>query len=541
MCGRRNALVRSTVVGRPRVRIHRVGEVAPAVHQEPWAAEGPLALGRRDTIDRLRAALRAVGYAGDAVRERLGEDAYQGRARDVPVHLRRLTAGTSVETAIRLFFLGVPVRVDELESALPPLTAVELEELGLVERADGDIRATVRLVPHMELLLAGNRYPDETPDGTPADYVATVTAPSAILAGLTVRTAVRSALDVGTGSGVQAIWAARHCERIVAVDVNRRALNIAAFNALLNEVENIELREGSLFEPVAGERFDLVICNAPYVISPDARYAFRDGGVASDGFSERLVRETPEHLEEGGFAHLMIGWLLQGEDWAARPRSWIEGSGCDAWLLHGVSRDPVTHASVWNDEQAGDPGTYGETLDRWVGYLRELGAHAVIEGAIILRRRSGARNWFRADRIPPGRPSPASDHVLRVFDAHDYLTALTDDDALLDESPRVADRVQVEQELSIAAGGYVVESMTLLLDEGLGFRAGIDQNTASLVPFLDGSRTLRDAIESAARVRGVDADDLPTFTRGALELVKTMLELGFLDRAAATRPTRKLR
>ena len=177
----------------------------------------------------------------------------------------------------------------------------------------------------MELLLAGNRYPDETPSGTPADYVATVTAPSAILAGLTVRTPVRSALDVGTGSGVQAIWAARHCERVVAVDVNRRALNIAAFNARLNGIENIELREGSLFEPVADERFDLVLCNAPYVISPDTRYAFRDGGVASDGFSERLVRETPEHLEEGGFAHLLIGWLLQGDDWAARPRSWIEG------------------------------------------------------------------------------------------------------------------------------------------------------------------------------------------------------------------------
>ena len=78
--------------------------------------------------------------------------------------------------------------------------------------------------------------------------------------------------------------------------------------------------------------------------------------------------------------------------------------------------------------------------------------------------------------------------------------------------------------------------MTLVLDEGLGFRAGIDQNTASLVPFLDGSRTLREAIVSAARARGVEASDLPAFTRGALELVRTMLELGFLDRAGATRP-----
>lgn len=233
---------------------------------------------------------------------------------------------------------------------------------------------------------------------------------------------------------------------------------------------------------------------------------------------------------EGGFAHLLIGWLLQGEDWEARPRSWIEGNECDAWLLLGVVRDPVSHAAVWNEEQAGDAVTYAETLDRWLDYLDELGADAVIEGAVILRRRSGARNWFRADRIPAGRPTPASDHVLRVFDAHDHLTGLTNEEALLDESPRVLDRVRVEQELTFGDGGYVVESMTLVLDEGLGFRAGIDQNTASLVPFLDGTRTLRQAIENAARIRGVDGEDLQEFTKGALALVKTMLELGFLSR-----------
>ncbi len=504
--------------------------MGPALHREPSAAESRLALDRTDTIDRLRTALTAVGYTGDAVRELLGEDAYQGRARDVPVSLRRLTAGAPVETAIRLFFLGVPVPEDEVERVLAPLGADELEQLGVVEPAPGGVRATVRLVPHMELLLAGNRYPDEMPSGTPADYVATVTAPSAILASLTVRSAVATALDIGTGSGIQAIWAARHCDRVVAVDTNPRALNLAAFNARLNRVTNIEFREGSLFEPVAGERFDLVLCNAPYVVSPDTRYAFRDGGVGSDGFSERLVRQAPEHLEEGGFANLLIGWLLQGEAWDARPKSWVDGSGCDAWLLQGVARDPVTHAAVWNDELVGDPAL-GETLDRWIGYLEELAADAVLEGAVILRRRSGVRNWFRADRIPAGRPTPASEHVLRVFDAHDYLNGLGDEKALLEESPRVVDSVRIEQELTFGDGGYVVESMTLVLDEGLGFRAGIDQNTASLVPFLDGTRTLREAIADAARARGVGEEDHDAFTNGAVALVRTMLELGFLTRA----------
>ena len=491
-------------------------------------ADGPIDLDRMDVVDRLRAALLGLGYTGDAVRALLGDDAYQGRARDVPVHLRRLTAATPVETAIRFFFLGVPVERDVLEQALAPLSIDDLEALGVAEPAGSAIRATVRVVPQADLLLAGNRYPDETAAGGPEDYVATVTAPSAILGALTVRSPARTALDIGTGSGVQAIWAARHCERVVAVDVNPRALNLAAFNARLNEADNIDLREGSLFEPVADERFDLILCNAPYVVSPDRRYAFRDGGAYSDGFSERLVREVPEHLEEGGFAHLLVSWIVQGEDWAARPRAWIDGAGCDAWLLLGATRDPVTYAAIWNEEVSGDSAVFGETLDRWIAYLAEIGADSVVEGAIVMHRRTGAPRWFRADRVPAAHPAPASDQVLRVFAANDHLAGLEDDAALLDESPRVVDRAHAEQELALGDGGYVVESMTLVLEEGLGFRAGIDQNTATLLPFLDGSRTLREAIEAAAASRGVEQDDLDAFRVGALEIARTMLGLGFL-------------
>src|SRR4029450_11703526 len=170
-----------------------------------------------------------------------------------------------------------------------------------------------------------------------------------------------------------------------------------------------------LFEPVAGERFDLIVSNAPYVVSPDSRFAFRDGGLVSDAFCERLVKESAAHLEEGGFAELLISWILVDEDWPARPKRWSAAGGGGCWLLLGARRDPLTHAALWNEELKGDAKAYAETLDRWVGYLEERGAEAVLEGAALLRRRTSDRNWFRADRIPPGRPEPASEHVQRVF------------------------------------------------------------------------------------------------------------------------------
>jgi methylase of polypeptide subunit release factors len=491
---------------------------------------GPIALDQLDVIAELRHVLARIGYTGEAIRGTLGDDAYQGRTWDVPVHVRRLQSGTPLETAIKLLFLGLPVQRAEVDRAFAPVTGDELQRLGLVEGGDTPLLATVRVVPHAELLLAGNRYPDERPGGTPADYVATVTAPSAILATLTARDNVRTALDVGTGSGIQAIWAARHCERVVAVDINPRAINLAAFNARLNCVDNVEFRQGSLFEPVAGERFDLIVSNAPYVVSPDTRYAFRDGGLPSDAFCERLVKESVDHLEESGFAELLISWILVDEEWPSRPKAWVDGSGCDCWLLLGAQRDPVTYAGLWNEELKGDSKSYADTLDRWLDYLDDLGAEAVLEGAAILRRRTGGRNWFRADRIPPGRPEPASEHVQRVFRSQSYLSGLSDDAALLDETLCLVERVRIEQELHFHDGGYVVDSMTLLLDEGLGFRAGLDQRTAALVPLLDGSRPLQQSIDAAAETLALGPDDRETFSRGALGVAREMLELGFLVR-----------
>src|SRR5262249_54957822 len=71
-------------------------------------------------------------------------------------------------------------------------------------------------------------------------------------------------LDMGTGTGVGAVFAARQGCRVVGVDVNPEAVRCARINTLLNRLEDrIEIREGDLFAPVQGERFDLVLFNPP--------------------------------------------------------------------------------------------------------------------------------------------------------------------------------------------------------------------------------------------------------------------------------------
>ena len=133
----------------------------------------------------------------------------------------------------------------------------------------------------------------------------------------------------------------RHAGHVIATDVNARALAFAAFNFALNGVANVELREGSLLEPVLGERFGCVACNPPYVVSPDAVFTFRDSGLPGDRVSELLARGLTGVLEPGGFATLMASWAQTGDAPGARPREWLDGAGCDSWILH---RPPTTRS-----------------------------------------------------------------------------------------------------------------------------------------------------------------------------------------------------
>jgi release factor glutamine methyltransferase len=113
-------------------------------------------------------------------------------------------------------------------------------------------------------------------------------------------------LEVFTGSGAIAVAAAREgASEVTVVDVSRRALASAWMNARRNGAR-VRVRRGDLFAPVAGERFDLILANPPYVPSPDdalpsagAARAWEGGG---DGrlLLDRLCAEAPAHLNPGG-------------------------------------------------------------------------------------------------------------------------------------------------------------------------------------------------------------------------------------------------
>ena len=188
-----------------------------------------------------------------------------------------------------IFLNGETVSRARAAQAVDPVPLGDLIEAGLFEIVGDDVRATVRMATIGGLILAGDvprAWGDE-------NFVTGLSVPGGRSHMRPSAATSRTALDVGTGSGIQALLAAQHAERVVGTDVNPHALWLAELGQQLSGIDNTTWIEGAWFEPARGERFDLVVVNPPVTISPDQRPPFarqRDGGrgsVAPDGERRR--------------------------------------------------------------------------------------------------------------------------------------------------------------------------------------------------------------------------------------------------------------
>lgn len=177
-------------------------------------------------------------------------------------------------------------------------------------------RALVKLLYFSRRLRGLHRYDDfviERVHGVPVLVMPSVFNPKRLRTGEFFASRLDCALigpdaevlDMGTGSGVCAVFAARHARRVVAVDINAAAVRCASVNALLNHLEEkIEVRHGDLFQPVAGQRFDLVLFNPPFIRGEPRND--RDRAWRSTGVAERFAEDLDRHLKPGGAALLLL-------------------------------------------------------------------------------------------------------------------------------------------------------------------------------------------------------------------------------------------
>jgi methylase of polypeptide subunit release factors len=564
-----------------------------------------------DVIARLRDHLPRVGYTVEGVHDLLGPLSHAALHRNETTPGLRETAGDGpLATLVRLWLLQVPVPRTRAAAALPELLE-PLIAAGILHSYGREVCALVDIrpygvtgVPATGVPAAGVPAAGVPAAGVPAaggpasapsrpstsatatagsdwwvvadltpgmdgarpsvspDHVLGVNNAATTLAQLTVRRPVGRALDLGTGCGIQALHLASHVGRIVATDINPRALAMARLSAGLAGISvtdppgagsadsansadsadaadsadghvrtaQLEFRHGNLFEPVDGERFDLIVSNPPFVISPRGDLVYRDSGLAGDEVCRRIVAEAPRFLADGGVCQILASWMhIRGEDWRDRLVSWLR-TGCDAWVVQREVTDPAEYVELWLKDAGwhGAPG-YRERYDEWLAWFEAQNTVAIGYGWITLQREgsgvaSSATPRSAVDdalgtnlraRTPGPRETwveewtgpvaqPLGDEVTRWLDTVDQMRAY-DDEALLAARLRVAG--EVDQEQWGRPGAAHPEYVVLRQRSGLCRAERVDTAEAGFVGACDGSMAVGQIIAALATLLKAGEDD----------------------------------
>lgn len=509
---------------------------------------------------RLRERLTALNYTYDAVQELLGANAADAMARDQVVpgiwrveQILRGEYSTEQKNLARLlafFLLARPLSEAEAAEVFGD-TLQDFADAALIERDAADCwTASVDLRPHAaddgtEIYVAADLGAHQRPGVLRKDHVLGIGHASLTLAQITERTPVERALDVGTGCGIQTFHLLAHARHVTATDISERALAFTRFNLLLNAPalnidpqnpqDRVSLREGSLLDPVAGERFDLVVSNPPFVITPrvagesaEEQFTYRDGGLPGDEIVSTMVRRLPSVLVPGGRAQMLGNWEIirdsadpsQPHPWDERVRAWVEEAGAEAWIIQRETLSPESYAETWlkDASENRDRKHYEQTYLAYLNDFESRNVHSIGFGMIWLRRPSEAtaagvtEPLQRFEEITYPIQQPIAHALTESVRRYDRLAAM-DDEALLATHLEVAEDVTEERHgrpgtehpsvILLRAGSGLCRTQ-LLSTETAGFASASDGELAvgQIVAALAMLLSWPEYDEAAAAARG---------------------------------------
>lgn len=447
---------------------------------------------RVECAARVREGLLAFGYTGEAVARLVGS------APDLP-------PDTPLACLVRAFTRHLPTSEAVLARILGQPFFDACEEAGLWKREPGGVTGSVVLLADQDSFLLNDHGSSRTGD-MEMYWVMGVGASTMQVAHSVPGKPYGRVLDVCCGGGIQSFLLAPYAKEIVAVDRNPRALNLGRFGAALNGYGHITFRESDFFSAVAGERFDLVVCNPPYVLSPERETYYRDGGMEGDSLAEKVVRETAAHLAEGGHAYFVCDVATRrGVAAVDRLRAWVEGNGCDVLAITAPPLAPLAYAAVWSMPET--EAVRAEMKTRWVAHFEDLGIESVTHMLVAMRRRTG-ENWVVFDSLPKRTEGHFGAQIDRRFAGQDFVRR--DAAATWSARLRLVDEARLQRRVRAEGGRWVTEEAKVVVADGLMYEFVVDPRTVDFLVMFDGTVTIEEVLGRVAGAMGVDVEKVRT-------------------------------
>ena len=476
-----------------------------------------------DEGTRLREFLLTEGYTEANLAARGICELPSVKVRNVP-RLRDLTHEPCLlNTLLRWFWLGEPHSRAVAEQLVPRWFTELALTCGLLQQS-GDSLIPQYLLVHFEGLFVVSDHPSKM-DQRDAGLVLWPNPTTKLLARFAIRRPVKSTLDLGAGTGILAMHAASFSESVVATDLNERATQCAIFNARLNGVRNLECLTGDAYGPVQDRKFDLILCNPPFFITPSNGYMFCDNPLELDSLCRNLAKQASSHLNEGGYFQMLCEWAQVGDQtWQERIAEWIGGTGCDGWVLKGQTHELSGYTQMRIAESPASAGCDGDLYDDYMAYYRRLKVKSIHGGLMALRHRNG-QNRLIMEEFPETPSTPFGETVLAVFARQDFLENHNSDEALGRSKPLLSPDVRLESFHRAVDGKWHPAALTLRLTAGFPFFVEAQPILADFLVRCDGKRTVNElCTDLAARLK----KPVEAVAPDCLKIVRTMIERGLL-------------
>jgi hypothetical protein len=295
----------------------------------------------------------------------------------------------------------------------------------------------------------------------------------------------------------------------------------------LNQIDNVRCLVGNLFEPVAGQQFQLIVCNPPFVISPTSRYLFRDSGERGDEFCRSLVRSTVDYLEVGGFFQFTANIAHRaGYSWKSDLETWFDGLPCDVLALVQRTEDISDYAMTWIlSTEPKDRASLSQLYGTWMDYFEQERIEAISYLFIILRRSAGVSTWLQIDDPPCQIVGPCGSELLGFFDGRDRFGNAKGVEELLSQRLKLSPEIRIEQEYAMTSEGLEMCRVRANKTGGLRYPLRIDNNVGRLLASCDGNQTLGQVLQDMANDLNIDHDRAVSIV---LPAVRSLIERSVL-------------